>query len=237
MNQELGLNSSIIRSDTVATRARIVAAAERLFASHGIDAVSLARINRAARQRNRSALQYHFRDKRGLLDAILDKHTPGIEQRRHALLDELESRPELDLRSLAQALVLPVAEKLRDPDGGVAFVRINAELLGHPRFQLFSIEAGRVNRAADRLRRLTARAAPPLPEPLWVPRWLLVTGLLFHGLADGSRAHERSGPSDEAWSLFVEHLVDAIVAVLAAPASPATRERLGSLPPSRPETP
>ena len=49
-----------VRQDTVATRARIVAVAEQLFARHGIDAVSLSRVNQAARQRNRTAVQYHF---------------------------------------------------------------------------------------------------------------------------------------------------------------------------------
>jgi hypothetical protein len=61
---------------------------------------------------------------------ILAKHTPGIDQRRHSMLDELEPLEELTLRALVEALVLPVAEKLDDPDGGVAFIRLNAQLIG-----------------------------------------------------------------------------------------------------------
>ncbi len=82
--------SSTIRIDAVATRARIVSAAERLFAERGIDATTLAQVNKAANQRNRSAVQYHFGNKEGVIHAILDKHTPGIESRRHAMLDEIE---------------------------------------------------------------------------------------------------------------------------------------------------
>ena len=71
-----------LRADALATRERIVAAAERLFAERGLDGVSLVEVGRAAGQRNRSAVQYHFGDKQGLVHAILDKHTPGIEARR-----------------------------------------------------------------------------------------------------------------------------------------------------------
>ena len=230
-DRDEGLISGGVRADALATRARIVAAAEKLFAERGIDAVSLVEIGKAAGQRNRSAVQYHFGDKPGLLHAILDKHTPGIEQERHRMMDELEGRGTPDLRGLVEVLVLPVARKLRDPDGGIAFVRINAALIGHPTYPLLTLDAQRVNRGADRLRRLVARAVPALPEPLWVPRWLLVTGLLFHGMADWSRAAEAvRGPQNAASrELFVSQLVDAIVAVAEAPLSADTGDRLTAL--------
>jgi AcrR family transcriptional regulator len=217
-----------LRTDAVATRARLVATAERLFAERGIDSVSLAEINRAAGQRNRSALQYHFGNREGLVHAILDKHTPGIDQRRHAMLDELLPADEPDLHSLIEALVLPVAEKLDDPDGGVAFIRVNAQLIGHPSFPLLELHAQRVNRGADRLQRLMARACPHLPEPLWVPRWLLLIGLLFHGLADYVNLAGREGDARRlpARELFVSNLIDSIAAVASANASEATHERL-----------
>jgi AcrR family transcriptional regulator len=205
-----------VRHDALATRARIVAAAERLFAERGVDAVSLNEINRAAGQRNSSALQYHFGGKEGLIHAILEKHTPGIESRRHALLDDIEASGRVELRALAEALVLPVAEKLNDPDGGVAFLRVNAHLNGHPKFPLLIVAAHRVNRGQDRLARLIAKASPKLTKDVLVARWLLITGLLFHGLADYSRLLEREGedlpiaPED----VFIEHLIDSVVGVI-----------------------
>ena len=207
------------RSDALATRARIVAAAERLFAERGVDAVSLVEIGKAAEQRNRSAVQYHFGDKRGVIHAILDKHTPGIEVRRHEMLDELEDADALTLRSLVEVLVLPAVEKLDDPDGGPEFLLLNAELVGHPRFPLLDLDAERVNRAGERLRRLTTAAAPALPDAQWVPRWLLVTGLLFHGIADWIRVGEtlsrrRAAPTRDD---FVGPIIAAIQAVMEAP--------------------
>ncbi len=220
-----------LRSDAVATRARLVAAAERVFAERGIDAASLCEITRVAGQRNRSAAQYHFGDKAGLIHAILDKHTPAIERRRHAMLDEIEAAGEADLRSLAEALVVPVAEKLDDPDGGIAFLRLNTQLIGHPSFPLLALHAQRINRGADRLHRLSAAAAPHWPEALWVPRWLLLIGLLFHGLADYARLLDapEAGLSVPSREIFVSNLVDSVVAVLEAPVSAATGRCLEAL--------
>jgi AcrR family transcriptional regulator len=219
---------SVIRIDAVATRARIVSAAERLFAERGIDATTLAEINRAANQRNRSAVQYHFGNKEGVIHAILDKHTPGIELRRHAMLDEIEMYDEPGLRALAEALVLPVAEKLDDPDGGRAFLRLNAQLIGHPSFPLLSLHAQRINRGADRLNRLIVATVPHWPEALWVPRWLLLIGLLFHGMADYARLLEASGASGEAppRGLFVNNLIDSVIAILEAPISSETASHI-----------
>ena len=67
-----------MRKDTAATRKRIIDTAENLFAERGVDNTSLLDISKAAQQKNRSALQYHFTNKQGLLDAVLDKHAKGI---------------------------------------------------------------------------------------------------------------------------------------------------------------
>ncbi|MFP6656301.1 MAG: TetR/AcrR family transcriptional regulator [Myxococcota bacterium] len=219
---------SLVRIDAVATRERIVSAAERLFAERGIDATTLLQINKTANQRNRSAVQYHFGNKAGVIHAILDKHTPSIEGRRNAMLDEIESGGHPSLRDFAEALVLPIAEKLDDPDGGLAFLRINAQLVGHPRFSLLALHSQRLNRGTDRLNQLIAANAPDWPAPLRKPRWLLLIGLLFHGLADYAHLLEADQTSDEAppRGLFVNNLVDSVIAILEAPVSTKTASQL-----------
>ncbi len=213
-----------MRQDSVATRARIVATAERLYAERGVEAVSLVEVSRAAGQRNRSAAQYHFGDKAGLIDAILEKHAPGIEVARHRMLDALETREtDVSLRELVEALVAPVAAKLDDPDGGVAFLRIQAQLLSVPGVDLAA--RAKTNRGAERLSRWIARIAP-IPTGLLQPRMVIVAGLLFRGLVELTHREEAQAP--EARALFVAALVDAIEAVLAAPPSSATRALLAN---------
>jgi AcrR family transcriptional regulator len=226
-NRDVDLSSSV-RIDAVATRARIVSAAERLFAERGIDATTLAQINKAANQRNRSAVQYHFGNKEGVIHAILDKHTPAIEARRHAMLDEIETGGAPTLRDFAEALVLPVAEKLDDPNGGLAFLRLNAQLIGHPSFSLLALHTQRINRGTDRLNRLIAANGPDWPRALWVPRWLLLIGLLFHGMADYAHLLEAGVAGREAPSrgLFVNNLIDSVIAILEAPVSEKTASQI-----------
>src|SRR5438093_7969764 len=107
------------------TRSRLVEAGERLLAERGIDNVSLREIMRAAGARNTVALQHHFGDRDGLLQAIVDKHRPALERRRHEMLDACAAR-RASIRPLASALVLPLAECLHDPDGGPAFLQLYA---------------------------------------------------------------------------------------------------------------
>ena len=73
-----------------ATRDQLISTAEALFAAQGLDGVSLNEITRAAGQRNASALQYHFGGKEGLLDAILEKHQPAIDDERQRMLEKLQ---------------------------------------------------------------------------------------------------------------------------------------------------
>ncbi len=214
--------ASPVRTDTLATRLRILRAAERLFAEQGIDAVSLQQVGREAGQRNRSAVRYHFEDKEGLLLAILDRHTPSIGDERDRMLDRIEAEGEgRDLHRLAEAFVLPVARKAQDPDGGMAYVRISAQLIGHPQYGLFRLDERRGRPGSRRIVRLVAEAGPPLPEELVLPRWITTTGLVFHGIADWSRlVEERSGSVGEReWHAMISHLVHAVAALYATPAS------------------
>jgi AcrR family transcriptional regulator len=208
-----------------ATRARLVAAAEELFAERGIDAVSLREINAAAGQRNSAALQYHFADRDGLLLAVLAKHTPEVESRRHALLDQHEASVgdggtrDDALRVLAGALVRPSATKLADPDGGRFYLRIMAQLVYRPEFG--PSQRGRDDRR-DSINRWRALVGPLLPEATVTRLHRRFTAIRITFVELARRAEEQPGKDDR---LFVSHLVDLVAAVLDAPMSRET-ERL-----------
>ena len=55
------------------TRERLINTAERLYALHGLDGVSLDRIRREAGEKNASALQYHFGSKADLGYAVVEE--------------------------------------------------------------------------------------------------------------------------------------------------------------------
>lgn len=74
-------------SDLDNTRARLVAAAERLFIEGGEEATSLRAVTREAIS-NAAAVHYHFGGRDGLLRAVLNRHLEGRQARRMRLLDK-----------------------------------------------------------------------------------------------------------------------------------------------------
>jgi AcrR family transcriptional regulator len=201
------------------TKARLIAAAEELFAERGVDGVSLREITRASGAKNVIAVQYHFEDRDGVLRAILDKHMPDVDSRRNALLDEIEGSARRDVRSMASALVRPLAPKLADDDGGRPFLQIYADLMNRPR-PAFDVAEG------------------PLPSGHFhsMQRWRqMVTAVLdeeavrlhrrFTAIAHSSvelARRARSGPHTDD-RLFTSHLVDQVTALLDGPLSDETR--------------
>lgn len=116
------------------TKDRLLRTAERLFAREGIDAVSTRRISQEARQRNNSALQYHYGDREALLAALVTARMVPINCRRRALLDRLDRGTEpIELSHLVAVLVVPFVEQLLDGDRGCDYVRIAAQIFAHNR--------------------------------------------------------------------------------------------------------
>jgi AcrR family transcriptional regulator len=94
-----------------AARTALLDTAERLFAERGIEAVSLRDVSAAAGQRNHSAAQYHFGDRRGLVAAVFERRMAEVSGRRHARLDTLAATGDhLDVEALVAAIVIPLTE-------------------------------------------------------------------------------------------------------------------------------
>jgi len=200
-----------------ATQRRLIGAAETLFAERGIDAVSLREINAASGMGNATALQYHFRDRDGLLRAVLAKHHTSIEVQRHRLLDECVHSATGDVRALAGALVRPEADKLADADGGRAYLRINAQLFNR---------TGKMpeSRSAKRsINRWRAMVAPLLSEDAVQRLHHRYAAIRFSATELGRRAAEPARRDDR---LFVANLVDLVAALLSAPVSAETEALL-----------
>jgi AcrR family transcriptional regulator len=194
----------------------LIRAGERLFAEHGIEVVSLREITRAAGQRNATALQYHFGNRRGLVRAILAKHTLDVEAERHGMLDELEEGSGVSAREWVEALVLPAAAKLADRDGGRDYLRIMAELMNRPdpKFDRQSLEDTRSS--INRWRKLMAPLMPELSVNRLHRRF---TALRIMHFELGRRAESSRRRDDR---LFASHLVDLITAILMSPVSEET---------------
>ncbi|MFS3127552.1 TetR/AcrR family transcriptional regulator [Nocardioides sp. Bht2] len=91
----------------------LVDAAERLFAEHGLDGVSMREIAKAAGQRNNSAVHYHFGGRDGLVRDVFRRRMLVINERRQEMVAALDATGDDPLRALLEAMILPLAEHLR----------------------------------------------------------------------------------------------------------------------------
>ncbi len=197
------------------TRARLITAAERLFAERGIDGVSLREINRASGARNAVAVQYHFDDRAGVVRAVIAKHRPAVEALRHRALHEYEAAGGADLWALAGCLVRPLAAKLADPDGGPEYLQVHAELMNRtsnePRTEP-------VADPSDSIQRWRALVGPFLGQDA-ERLHRRFTAIRFSAAEIGRRASYGPRHDDR---LFISHLIDLVAALLVAPSSEET---------------
>ncbi len=82
---------------TAATRLALIESAERLFAQHGVEGISLRQIAADAGCANTNAVAYHFGSKEALVEAVLRHRVPVLEARRRELLGALDRPSLLDL--------------------------------------------------------------------------------------------------------------------------------------------
>jgi AcrR family transcriptional regulator len=165
----------------------ILDAAETLFARHGPDGVSFRQIASAAGSANHFAVQYHFKDKQGLIQAIFERRLRSLEVRRGALLDTLlQDGRESDARSLLEALILPLAEE-RDTAGRRSYA---AFLLGMCVFGHIDQRWGGSEQSAPislRINALLRDLLPSLPPELYTDRLFAATMVFLSAAVECDR--------------------------------------------------
>lgn len=155
--------------------------AEALFASKGIDAVSLNEINKAAGQRNTSALHYHFGSKEKLIDAIIYQEFDGIVARMNEEFDKLEAASNFDSMALVRATTKPFLELLDTPRG-INYLRIMVQLLDRNASMPFFAQPTTVESVRARAFELSSRFFGTIPESVKIVRLILFSSLLFRSL-------------------------------------------------------
>lgn len=203
-----------------ATPDRLLRAAEKLFADHGLDGVSLRRIGREAGAGNVLAVQYWFTDRDGLIRALLERHHRPLEEARHRLLDAAEQVPEPErLRALARALVEPWSAELGHGASGTGYLRVACDLLHRPQP---SIEPWGVDDPNSSMVRWRDALEPLLDaEAVGLHRRFRVGRFVISELT-----HRAMTPSRQRDDVFVSQLTDLAAGMLAAPVSDQTRQLL-----------
>ncbi|WP_319436730.1 helix-turn-helix domain-containing protein [Mycobacterium sp. RTGN5] len=198
------------------TREAILTAAERLFAEHGVFAVSNRQVSEAAGQGNNAAVGYHFGTKTDLVRAIEHKHAIPVEKLREERVKALT--PAAELRDWVECLVLPLTDHLTAMGNPTWYARFAAQVMADPAYQKT------VTRDALTLPTLVTvvesinRCLPDLPGPVRVERNIMARNLLMHTCAEYERAlTEGSSLRLTSWRTAASGLVDALVGLWLAP--------------------
>jgi AcrR family transcriptional regulator len=194
-------------------RRQLLDAALELFARDGIAGVSLREIGIAGRQRNTSALHYHFGSKEGVLRALLQRELPPVVERRRMLL--AEAGDDGDLRAIARAIVLPFAELATGTPHERAFVRVLAHLHGDVSFTLEEITDLAGDTAMGATMTLVRAGLRDVSEEVVQERMAVaMSGFLYAAAIRAQGGRRTDLISDD---VFRENLVDMFHGALTAP--------------------
>ncbi|WP_068159947.1 TetR/AcrR family transcriptional regulator [Rhodococcus phenolicus] len=201
------------------TRTLLVEAAERLFAQHGYDAVTLAEIRSAAGQNNASVISYYFGSKSGLLRAVFDHRLPAIGAERDSLVRELNERKgSLTVRDALWGMVRPLADSVREGNHYVALLDrlMETDTLG----TAFASADPTVTASGLAIDRTLYDTLVEIPEELRRQRIMMVYESVLRTLARFDRSGTAPGHTELA------PLMDAWEGLLRAPISDETRAGL-----------
>lgn len=206
---------------TISTKEILVITAERLFAQHGIDGVSIRQILLAAGVANNSAVTYHFESKDGLVGAIVDHRAPYLAERRRLLWAQA---PSGDLRAAIEAQFLPVAElaELADSHYMTFLEQLTIRSSAEEPFHRLPAEVSL--RYHDYERRI-GELLPEVPEPVRTRRLLQASSLCVSVCAARERARPRRA-GHVPLAVHVNELIDLLIGVLTAEISAETRAAL-----------
>jgi len=210
---------------TVATKERILDAAEALFMEHGFEATSLRAITNAAAV-NLAAVNYHFGSKEELFQAVLTRRLDPMNQRRVALLTELEraAAPEpVPCDRILSALFLPALELARDPArGGQNFLRLLGRAYADPAPFIRRFLSEQYAQMIMRFKLAFGHALPELPQRELSWRLHFMMGALSYTLAgtDALKLIAELAPTDSGHGndeLLLQRLAPFLLAGLTSP--------------------
>ena len=208
-------------------RLTLLRTAEALFASKGIDAVSLNEINKAAGQKNTSAMHYYFGSKEKLIETIIYEEFEGIVEHLNSGFDELEARQSYTGRDLINAVMSPFVAML-DDERGTNYLHIIAQLLNRKANMPFRDDQPKpVEAVKARAFALAQQFYADLPDEVKITRLIMFGTLLFRSLVSYAQFDEDGTENILGEkNLFVNVLAEALEQVIFAPMSEPTRQCL-----------
>lgn len=191
----------------------------RLFAERGVDGVTVREIATAAGQKNHGAVGYYFGTKETLVREIVSDGARIIDDRRNAMLDEIEAAGgPRGVRDVVNAIIYP-SLALSGDDAHDYYLRFTV-LLNMTHRDLFVSAIGEewnrgYQRCLTHLRRLMPAMSPTMKNQrlMFLGSYIaMMLAMRQTALSDTSRTHS-TWPSNET----LRHLAHTAAAIIEAP--------------------
>ncbi len=208
------------------TQEAILVAAERLYAEHGMFAVSNRQVSEAAGQGNNAAVGYHFGTKADLVRAIEEKHRWPVEQLREQMVAELlksgrQTGQAPTLRDWVACLVRPLTDHLEHLGNPTWYARFAAQAMTDPAYYNIVVKGALSSPSLVQVVEGVNRCLPDLPAEVHFERNIMARNLLMHTCADRERALAAGASlSHRSWRAAASGLIDAVVGLWLAPVTP-----------------
>lgn len=201
------------------TREAILSAAEKLFAEHGVYAVSNRQVSEAAGQGNNAAVGYHFGTKTDLVREIEHRHRMPIERLREEMVAEAGDSTEL--RDWVGCLVRPLTDHLAELGNPSWYARFAAQAMADPAYHKIVVKDALTSPSLVHVIDGINRCLPDLPKDVHTERNVMARNLLMHTCAEWERAlAENASSPRSSWQTAAVGLIDAVVGLWLAPVTP-----------------
>ena len=209
-----------VRTDRASsTQEAILAAAERLYAEHGMFAVSNRQVSEAAGQGNNAAVGYHFGTKADLVRAIEQKHREPVEQLREQMVAEVGQ--EAGMRDWVGCLVRPLTEHLAALGNPTWYARFAAQAMTDPAYYNIVVKDALSSPSLVQVIDGINRCLPDLTTNVRYERNIMARNLLIHTCADLERSLAAGASlARPSWRAAATGIIDAIVGLWLAPVTP-----------------
>lgn len=199
------------------TRERLLLTALHLYAREGLHAVSLRRISTEAGSRNSGAMHYHFQNKLGVVQALVELIARELGRIATALRPERASKR--SLRGACRDTLRPLVQLPARQSWGADGVHFLSRLVSENDADIAAMVNAMYAPFWQRLDRALAEQLPELPAPVRRLRLMFMSTNVFHGVAEVAwLTHTPLGDMshfDE--NTLLDHLVDYLIGGLQAP--------------------
>jgi AcrR family transcriptional regulator len=217
------------RAASEETRNQIKAAAQMLFARHGVDAVTVQEIVDAAGQRNNAALYYHFRTKEELIRQMVVDGAAVLDARRREMLDDMAKRGgPASIREVMLVLIMPVIE-LGEDERWRGYIRFTSHLQASNPTALRDALNNRWNAGYVECFNHLKRLLLPLPAAI-VEQRLSILAIYSNAVLSAHEAalESRNTRNSRLWGqpFTIENILDMLEAAITGPPSQGTLAKL-----------